>query len=890
MIQMNPQLREDILNAVRSDGKVKQDASGKYLQKIACPSCHKAEAFISVDAPWMIKCGRENKCGAAHHVKEVYPEFFETWTERYEPKTDQAKQENPTAVADGYLRDGRGFDLLKIRGWYTQDNFFSNKLGLGSTTVRFMLPQGYWERILDKPQRFGSQKANFVGPYKGHVWMPPTTSYADLAKANEIWVVEGIFDAIALHHVGITAVSNMSSANYPNIFLQEIQKAAAQGKRPRIIWAQDGNRAGHKAIKKFSKLAGDNGWQCGAAQPPEGKPYDWNDLLQRGQLDDWHIDKYLHWGDLLLAGTASEKALLMYNNRESREFWFTFENQLYWWKLDMDAYDKAVRSYGTREGSEQITDKQREAALKSSGCVAKICTAMPRPLYFQANHITDESWYYFSIETPDGTIEKKPFTPKQLTSANEFKNRLLAIKNSWWTGTPKQLDRVMQDMMHNLKTVETVDFIGFCDVHRAYIFGDIAVRDSRIVEVNEEDFFQFGKLAIKSLSSQPELVINPNDKEYQREWAGHLLTAFDKAGVIATAYWIGSLFAQQVRELQQSYPFFELVGEAGAGKSTLLEFLWKLCGRADWEGLDPNKMTPAARGRYFSQVSNLPIVLIESDREDASAAKQFDWDELKPAFNGRAMRSRGVKNNGNDTYEPPMRGAVVISQNAKVEASEAIMSRILHVRVTREHHNTHSKKSSDWLARCPVENLSGFILDVIKNEKKLLALFDERQGIYEQQLTNIPELRMVRIVKNHAQLLALIDCLGDDGLKVFNEQQLTPVRDYVLEMAKERQGSINSDHPMVVEFWEAYDFIQSRTTDNKLNHLGNDDSAGIAINLKEFESWCGDYKLRTPPIRELKPFLATSKNRKFTHANKVIASKIKESGSRRCWVFEGEKS
>jgi len=887
MIQMNPQLREDILNAVRSDAKVKQDASGKYLQKIVCPTCHKAEAFISVEAPWMIKCGRENKCGAQHHIKEIYPEFFETWTDRYEPKTEQEKQANPTAVADGYLRDGRGFDLLKIRGWYTQEHFYSNKLGIGSTTVRFMLPQGYWERILDKPQRFGSQKANFVGPYKGHVWMPPTTSYADLAKENEIWVVEGIFDAIALQHMGIAAVSNMSCSNYPNIFLQEIQKVCAQGKRPRIIWAQDGNRAGHKAIKKFSKLAGSNGWQCGAAQPPEGKPYDWNDLLQRGQLEDKHIDKYLHWGDLLLAGTASEKALLMYNDRPSREFWFTFENQLYWWKLDMDAYDKEVRSYDV-DGGEQLTEKQRDAALKSAGCVVRICTAMPKPLYFQANHVTDESWYYFSIETPDGTIEKKPFTPKQLTNAGEFKNRLLAIKNSWWTGTPKQLDRIMQDMMHNLRTVETVDFIGFCDIHRAYIFNDIAVRDARIVSVNDEDFFQFGKLAIKSLSSQPELSINPDLKSYKREWASHLLTAFDNAGVIATAYWVGSLLVQQIRELQQSFPFFELVGEAGAGKSTLLEFLWKLVGRPDWEGLDPNKMTTAARGRYFSQVSNLPIVMIESDRENDSKAKQFDWDELKPAFNGRAMRSRGVKNSGNDTYEPPMRGSIVISQNAKVEASEAIMSRILHVSVTREHHNARSKVSSDWLARCPVENLSGFILDVIKNEKTLLALFDDRSGVYEQQLTQIQELRMVRIIKNHSQLLALLDCLGDEGLKVFNEQQLKPVRDYVIEMALERQRSINSDHPMVVEFWEAYDFIQSRNGDNKLNHFG-DDNKGIAINLKEFESWCGDYKLRIPTVRELKPFLSTSKSRKFIESNKVVSSKIKIDKSIRCWVFEAEK-
>src|SRR5690606_33234996 len=99
------------------------------------------------------------------------------------------------------------------------------------------------------------------------------------------------------------------------------------------------------------------------------------------------------------------------------------------------------------------------------------------------------------------------------------------------------------------------------------------------------------------------------------------------------AFWLGSLFAEQIRANQKSFPFLEIVGEAGAGKSTLIEFLWKLCGRRDYEGFDPSKATLAARARNFSQVSNLPVVLIESDRDQDQGAKQkqFDWDELKTA-------------------------------------------------------------------------------------------------------------------------------------------------------------------------------------------------------------------------------------------------------------------
>lgn len=62
-----------------------------------------------------------------------------------------------------------------------------------------------------------------------------------------------------------------------------------------------------------------------------------------------------------------------------------------------------------------------------------------------------------------------------------------------------------------------------------------------------------------------------------------------------------------------------------------------------------------------------------------SHARKFDFDELKALYNGRSPRAIGLKTSGTETYEPPFRGSIVISQNATVNANDAVLQRIIHL-------------------------------------------------------------------------------------------------------------------------------------------------------------------------------------------------------------------
>jgi hypothetical protein len=891
---MNHQLHSDITSRLERDYGFKP--SGTWLTKGKCPSCDKKEMFTSAEHPWVLRCGRANKCGVEFHVKEIYSDLFESWGDRY-----KATPAAPNAAADAYLRDARGFDLAKIAGWYKQESYYDPEKKLGSATVRFPLTgDAWWERIIDRPDRFGDRKATFRGKYAGTWWQPPFALIGEIPA--ELWIVEGIFDAIAWLHHDVAAVAAMSCNNYPGTSLTELAAGCeANGvARPKLVWGLDGDRAGRRYARQWVKKSREQGWEATAAVIAfEGKAkLDWNDMHQRGRLEKKDVEDYRYQGALLLAESAPEKARLMYSRHGWQSFSFEFDNKLWWFKLDLEKMNKSSTEL---ENQFPDLDKNeiRDKALLEAGLVTEIANCYPTALYYQANLLTDESWYYFRIDFPhDGPSVNNTFTGGQLASASEFKKRLLGIAaGAVFTGNAHQLDAMLKRWLARIKTVETIDYIGYSRDHGAWVFNDVAVKAGKLVPLNDEDFFDIGRLSIKSLNRSVDLAINADLKEFSTEWVSLLWQCYHHKGIAALAFWLGSLFAEQIRQKHKSYPFIELVGEPGAGKSTLIEFLWRLAGRSDYEGFDPSKSTMAARARNFSQVSGLPVVLIEGDRteEDRNKQKGFDWDELKPLYNGRSVYSRGVKNSGNETYEPPFRGALTISQNAPVAASDAIMQRILHISFDLASHTPESKVAADALGQIGVDALSGFALKATLAEKAVLGTFEERVPVHEKALLKVAGVRNLRIVKNHAQLAALVDALVH--VVPLGAAERAATHAFIEDMAGERQEAINADHQVVQEFWDIYDFLNGDGEVQLLNHSRN--NTEIAINLNHFVGVAADRRQQIPELRDLKKLLKTSRVRKYIDTKGVNSAindrynkakphpdSIDRAATVKCWVFQ----
>ncbi len=872
---------------------------GDKLRQGKCPSCGKKELWASADAPWVMHCPRTNNCGEQIYIRDIYPDLFEKWEKRFTPT-----QENPTKTVDAYLVEGRGFPLDKLKELkYSQEYYKSPEHNVGSVTLRFPITdqegnEGWWQRILDDHGVLQKTTFKWKWPSQNHAWTTPNTNYI---QSKEIWITEGIFDTIALWLSGITSFSALSSTNYPAIFLDEIARKCAEQELPlpKLVWAFDNDKSGHEGIHRNIAKAMEDGFECSAALPPGGrKKTDWNDLYKQNRLGFHDLETYKYYGSLLIAEKPVDKSILIYKRHGNKTFPFDFNNQVFWFKLDNEKYDEYMKGIDfeddnkdwLEEEKEEAKAERREAALQAAANVTKIINCKPTALYYQYSEETDEAWYYFNIDFPrNAKSVKNTFTGSQLAAAAEFKKRLLAVAPGVvYTGNGTQLDRLLEKWIEDIKRVQLINYVGYHSDLKTYVLGELAYQNGKQYKINNEDYFELPKNINLKSRAPFELKINENQSEYQKQWITDLIDAYGPKGLIALTAFFGSLYAQQIRHANKSFPFFEIVGEPGTGKSTLLVFLWKLFGRVKYEGMDPAKSSKAGLLRTFRQVSNLPVVLLESDRKGENGVKQFDWDSLKTLYDSGSLGAQGVKNGGNETYEPPFMGTLIMSQNAEIISTEAVMGRIVQTKFFKDQLTKSGLYASRRLEKYEPEHVSQFILKCLNKEKAVLETYSLSLQKYDEFLHQEQhKIQSSRIVHNHAQLMALFDALCTNIVEVPAQVQ-KQVHAEILNMAQLRDKILKSDPVIVQNFWNTIEEMEDAIpklehAESVVNHSAKTDL--FAINFAHLYKIAADYRYSLPDVNELQNALRHSMHYRFIEANKAIQSKL-TSSTKRCWIFE----
>ncbi len=101
-------------------------------------------------------------------------------------------------------------------------------------------------------------------------------------------------------------------------------------------------------------------------------------------------------------------------------------------------------------------------------------------------------------------------------------------------------------------------------------------------------------------------------------------------------------------------------------------------------------MSFVALVRTMMQAFNIPVVMLESDRNENDHCKRFSMNQIKILFRVKKPYGRTIKNKDIETSNDPFLGTIVISQNAAVEGAPQIISRIVKCAASKAHFNNET--------------------------------------------------------------------------------------------------------------------------------------------------------------------------------------------------------
>ena len=732
-------MRDALIERLIADwGFERKDApGGQKLVRGRCPVCGQAEAHTPPDNPFIIICPRANKCGAKTHARSLYPDLFNQFA-TFHPNS----KADPRATQNAYLLS-RGIDPELTAEWWVPAATTDPKEAKAHKdnpklpppkkypSVCFTLTNGVaYHRLIDYS---GKNKNKIVAAYQGHYWRRPGDHWdKGRERIGELWIVEGVLDAVSLIQAGLAAVANLSSKHVPTTLLDKVDS-----RQTVVVIAMDADVAGRAGAANLEAACRERGLRYRFAFAPDG--VDWNDLLVRGELAQGRLERMLEladWrGKLHAAGSASDYWDIW--KEHSTDWCFTYHGETYVARSD-------------KLGAPPIPHRVADFTAKRLYRL-RLEPIAERPDYSEVIRVEREGDEPHDVVLSASALAKNP----------AFREALFSQASAQWDGGLPDLNLLLRRLrVDNVPTVRQIEAWGYDRRSDSYFFPHAAYApDGARTTPGERGIVEVRGRAHPLHFRLPQLGedevftwVAPAGELDAPGMARHLAAAEPHGyALVGLGFFTAALFAHQVCERLGMFPFLSFYGETATGKSTLLRILHRLLTR-EWEGMPVNEAnTKVGQSRYIGAYSNLPVALIEADAHEN--VKVEGVMNLRTAYNRGAIRVTGVKSADNTVRATPFRGALVFGWNEEKLEDAKVRERMVSLRFAQADNSPAKHDALIALENIEPAAMALYLNMILSRRNHVLPLILDVLPDYQRELERRGVV-MTRTAQNHAVPMA----------------------------------------------------------------------------------------------------------------------------------------
>ena len=539
---------------------------------------------------------------------------------------------------------------------------------------------------------------------------------------NRIYLVEGNFDAMRLHQIGITNTIAPCGTALTADQIELIEKYSYN-----ITLVYDGDGAGKKAIKTNAEALIKKKFNVNVITLPDGQDPD--SFFTDRALFDTHEDEsaidyiiYEVEKSVAKCGNPSVKTQLIrdityllshYDTQLQDVYLESIKEHVKPLKSWRDALNKINREKSPKEykqknfmPAEMLMELTEHGFCLDAGCYyfksdrgengrRQVSNFSLRPLFHIESTINAKRT--FEVTNEFGITRVVEIAQKELNTLSGFRLKIESLGNFCWDGSESDLNKLKKWLYAHTESCTEIIQLGwqrddfFSWGNGIFADGEFKpVDDIGIVKHKDKSYYLPAKSRIYEREANlfmfeknfSHMEGNVTMNEYMRKFT----VVHGDNGKIAFCFYVACLFRDIIVRRFRVFPLLNMFGTKGSGKSGCAESLLQFFGKLT-ESPNLISITKAAMGDHIAAASNA-LCILDEYRNDIDIEKR----EILKSIWGGTGRTRMNMDKDKKRETTSVDQGVIITGQQMADADPALLSRFIFLAFTDD---THTKEERE---------------------------------------------------------------------------------------------------------------------------------------------------------------------------------------------------